>query len=105
MGIAGGEKAMRLRKVGVVLYCHKQLRQGIVEASGEKERNAEGTENLAEPAARAEAQRSLEALDCQFGPAGYIPENTADIPATGIARIERERPVTSAIMASMSSPK
>jgi hypothetical protein len=51
---------MRLRKVRVVLDCEEQLRQGIVEAPGKKQRDAECTENLAKSPARAEAQRSLE---------------------------------------------
>src|SRR6516164_1849368 len=93
MGIARGEKTMGLREVRIVLDRQKQLRQGLVEAPGEKERDADCTENLAKPAARAEAQRTLEALDSKVWLTSNIPENAADIPAPGKARVERERAV------------
>src|SRR6266481_3195361 len=93
MDIAGGEKAMRLREVRIILDRQEQLWQGLVEAPTKKQRHADRTENLAEPAARAEAQRNLKARDSQSGLARHIPENAADIPAAGKARVERQRTV------------
>src|SRR6266481_5385448 len=104
MGIAGGEKAMRLREVRIILDRQEQLWQGLVEAPTKKQRHADRTENLAEPAARAEAQRNLKALDSQSGLAIFprMPRIYQPRAKLGLSASARS---TSAIMAPTSSPK
>jgi len=63
MGVAGGESAIGLRKARVVLDCEQQLWDGVIESPSEEVRPAYQGERLADPGARAEAQRCFEMLD------------------------------------------
>ena len=63
MGEAGGEIAIWCRETRIVLSSEEQLRQRLLEAPAEQQCGANYIENLAEPAAWAETQRSLGTLD------------------------------------------
>jgi hypothetical protein len=81
MGKAGGEIAIRCRETRIVLSSEEQLRRRLLEAPAEQQCGANYIENLAEPAAWAETQRSLGTLDRPIKLARKRPENGADVPA------------------------
>src|SRR5580700_100913 len=93
MGEAGGEIAIWCRETRIVLSSEEQLRQRLLEAPAEQQCGANYIENLAEPAAWAETQRSLGTLDCSVKLARKKQENGTDVPAARKARVECQRPI------------
>jgi|HubBroStandDraft_2_1064218.scaffolds.fasta_scaffold20733_3 hypothetical protein len=83
-------------KAWIVLNGQQQLRRRLVkpafEEIGLSHRDQWGTHTLA----RAQAQRGLEVLDREVRLTGKYPDDTAQIPAAGEARVERERAVDQA---------
>jgi len=90
MSVAGGEKAIRLRKARILLRREAQFRNSLVETPPEEMRRAYDKERRADPSPRAEAEGGLRSLDRKVGLARPKPKDAADVPAACEIRVERQ---------------
>src|SRR5271167_3283604 len=93
MRVAGGEKAILFRKARILLDREEQFRHRLFEAPAEETRGPYLKKRVADPGAGTESQRGLDMLDCNVRLACISPEDTADVPAIGVVRVERQRTV------------
>src|SRR6185437_16782858 len=82
MGVAGGEKAIRAWKAGIVLDRQQQLRHRLIKAAGKEMCETDDIGRCADTRAGAEAQCGIEMLDRGVRLARPYPEKPADVPAT-----------------------
>ena len=80
MGVASGEKTIRLWEAWILLDREEQIRHRLFEASAEETRFAHLKDRVGDADARTEAQRSLEMLDRDIGLACPISECAAKGP-------------------------
>jgi len=87
MGVAGREPAVRPWPSRGLLYRKEHLYRRLVEAAEKEIRDADHSEVRAPTVARAEAERSFDMLDCEFGLSRPDPQRPAQIPPASEARI------------------
>src|ERR1700746_1246330 len=90
MSVAGGEKAIRLRKARILLRREAQFRNSLVEPPREEMRRAYDKERGADASPWAEAEGGFHALDRKVGLARPKPKDAADMPAACEVRVERQ---------------
>src|SRR5262249_48296309 len=90
MGVAGGEKAIRLRKARILLRSEAQFRNSLVETPPEEMRRADDEERRADPSMRAETEGGFRTLNRKVGLARPKPKDAADVPAAREIRVERQ---------------
>jgi hypothetical protein len=78
MGVASGEKSVRVRVTWILLDRKEQFWHGHIEPPSEEMGCAYGRERVADAGAGTEAQRGLDMLDCGVGLARPKPESAAD---------------------------
>src|SRR6516165_722632 len=93
MSIASGEIAVRLRVAWIPLDREEQFRHCLIEAPVGEMRGAYYGKRAADAGAGTEAQRGFDVFDRDVGLARPSPEDAADVPAAGVARVECQRAV------------
>jgi hypothetical protein len=87
MGVTGGEIAIRMRQARIFLDREQQFRHGLIEAPADEMRGTYYQERRADAGTGTEAQRGVDVLDRDVGPARPPSKDAADNPTAGVVRL------------------
>src|SRR5215469_18311360 len=93
MGVAGGKNAIRLREARIFLDREKKVCRRLTKLPTCEMSVTHHEKCGTDPGAGTEPKRGFSMFDCNVGLTRPQPEETADVPAARIVRVERQRPI------------